>query len=202
MASLYPDYAWQLLFAGNRFPKPDTLFSPDMSLWPEITMDSIDLSEDSLNRVITLPALTFTVLKVKWGPRAAPRILQAKVAKGISRIHAGASASLVEHLTETRIVLGAPKTGYQDYYLILPNPSFTDRATVEIKDSDEEFYAYPNPVRTVFPSTLYFSQARDMAFPSRIEIFGENGRLVRSLGFADTGQSLVLGSQGRAEPGR
>jgi hypothetical protein len=193
MSSLYPDYAWQLLFAGNRFTGPDTLFTPDMPIWPAIALDSLDLSGDSPNRVITVPSLTFTVLKVKWNPgspQAVPRILQAKVAKGITRIHAGASSSVVEHLTETRFVLGAPKEGYSDYYLILPNPSFTDKATVEIKDSDDEFYAYPNPVRTVFPSTLYFSQARGMTFPSQVEIFGENGRLVRSLGFADSNQSL------------
>jgi hypothetical protein len=190
MSSLYPDYAWQLLFAGNRFPRPDTLFTPDMPLWPGISLDSIDLSGDSPNRVLTLPTLTFTVLKVKWGPQAEPRILQAKVAKGISRIHANASASMVEHLPETRFVLGAPKEGFTEYYLVLPNPSYTDMATVEIKDSDDEFYAYPNPVRIAFPSTAYFSQARSMAFPSRIEIFGENGRLVRSLGFADASQSL------------
>lgn len=190
MSSLYPDYAWQLLFAGNRFLKPDTLFTPDMPLWPGITLDSIDLSGGTPNRVLTLPSLTFTVLKVKWGPLAVPRILQAKVAKGISRIHADASSSMVEHLAETRFVLGAPKEGFAEYFLVLPNPSFTDMATVEIKDSDDEFYAYPNPVSSILSSTIYFSQARGMTFPSRIEIFGENGRLVRSLAFADASQSL------------
>lgn len=191
MASLYPDYARQLLFAGDRFAAPDTLFSADMPRWPGITLDSIDLSGDSPNRMLSLPSLTFTVLKVKWGPLAEPRILQAKVAKGISRIHADASSSVVEHLAETRFVLGAPKAGFAEYYIVLPNPSFTDNATVEIKDSDDVFYAYPNPVRTAFPSTLYFSQARGMTFPSRIEIFGENGRLVRSLEFADANQSFA-----------
>jgi hypothetical protein len=191
MATLYPDYASQLLFSGKRFPAPDSLFSPDMPQWPEITLDSLDMTSASPYRVITFPALTFGVLKVKWGSKAVPRVLQAKGITGISRVHADAGSSTVERLLETQFTLGAPRAGFQDYYLVLPNASYTEKATVEIKDPDADFYAFPNPVRTVFPSTLFFSQAKDMTFPSRVRIYGEDGRLVRSLEFATAEQSLT-----------
>ncbi|MEO6094680.1 MAG: hypothetical protein ABIW76_03025 [Fibrobacteria bacterium] len=190
MAVLYSDYAAQLLFAGKRFHPPAGLFSPDMALWPEVSLDSVDLAGPSPNRVITVPALTFAVIKVKWGPKSAARSLQSNGVPGISRIHADAGTSIVEHLTETRFTLGAPKQGYQAYYLILPNPSFTQRAIVEVKDMDGLFYAYPNPVNTRSPA-LFFSQARDMVFPSRLRIYGESGRLVRSLEFTDADASMA-----------
>ncbi|MDQ3000645.1 MAG: hypothetical protein M3Y08_05230, partial [Fibrobacterota bacterium] len=191
MATLYPDYAAQLLFSGKRFSPPDSLFSPDMPLWPEISLDSVDMTSASPYRIITLPALTFGVLKVKWGAKAVPRILQAKVIAGISRVHATADISMVERLQETQFTLGAPRAGFQDYYLVLPNPSYTEKATIEIKDSDAVFYAFPNPVRTVFPSTLFFSQAKGMTFPAQVRIYGEDGRLVRGLDFASSNQSLT-----------
>ena len=191
MASLYPDYVSQVFFAGKRFQSPGSLFSPDIPLWPDVSLDSVDLSAVSVSRVITVPTLTFAVLKVKWGAKAVSRTLQAKLVSGITRIHADAATSVVEHLTETQLVLGAPKEGYQAYYLILPNPSFTEKATVEIKDSDSEFYAFPNPVRAQSAATLFFSQARGMAFPTQVRIYGENGRLVRDLDFATSDQSLT-----------
>ncbi|HKP95705.1 MAG TPA: hypothetical protein VJ385_08105 [Fibrobacteria bacterium] len=190
MAALYPDYAAQLLFSGKRFKPPGGLFSPDMARWPDVTFDSVDLSAADPRKSITLPALTFGILKVKWGPRAATRILQAKVASGISRIHADAGGSEVEHLQETQFVLGRPHAGYQEYYLVLPNPSFTQNATVEIRDPDAFFYAFPNPVRTASPATLYFSQAKGMVFPALVRIYAEDGRLLRTLDFATADQTL------------
>ncbi|MDB5106897.1 MAG: hypothetical protein JWP91_4586 [Fibrobacteres bacterium] len=191
MATLYPDYASQVFFAGKRFRPPGPSFTSDIPLWPNISMDSVDLSSAAADRVITLPVLTFGVLKVKWGPKAYARTLQAKVASGITRIHASADTSIVEHLLETRIALGPPRDGFDAYYLVLPNPSYTEKATVEIKESDAQFYAYPNPVRTLAPATLYFSQGRDMAFPSQVRIYGENGRLVRTLEFTSPDQSMT-----------
>jgi hypothetical protein len=191
MAVLYPDYAVQLLFSGKRFRPPFPLFSPDMALWPNVSMDSVDLAEATPNRVISLPALTFGVLKVKWGVKAKIRTLQAQVATGISRVHANADTSIVERLQETQFSLGKPRDGFKEYYLVLPNPSFTEKATVEIKDPDAEFYAFPNPVRTLSPAVLYFSQGKNMTFPSQVRIYGENGRLVRSLDFATEEQSLT-----------
>ncbi|MDB5049364.1 MAG: hypothetical protein JWO30_2435 [Fibrobacteres bacterium] len=191
MASLYPDYAAQLLFSGARFKPSGTLFSPDMARWPDVSLDSVDMTAANLHKIITLPALTFGILKVKWGPNAAARLLQAKVASGISRIHAGPGGSEVEHLQETQFILGAPNDGFQEYYLVLPNPSFTEKATIEIKDQDGVFSAFPNPVRTVSPATLFFSQSRGMAFPAQVRIYAEDGSLVNAMVFQSAGQSLA-----------
>jgi hypothetical protein len=186
MAVLYPDYAAQLLFAGRRFHPPAGLFSPDVELWPGVSMDSVDLSGPLPNRVITVPALTFAVLKVKRDADSPERVLQAQGIAGISRIHADAASSLVERLPGTRFALGPARDGYQAYYLVLPNPSFTDNATVQIKDMEDVFYAYPNPVHALSQAWLFFSQKRGMGFPSRVRIYGENGRIVRTLDFTGT----------------
>ncbi len=191
MASLYPDYVSQLFFSGNRFKMPDGLFSPDMDRWPNVSMDSIDMSGSNPHKVVTLPALTFGILKVKWGNAPATRILQAKVASGITRIHADAAGFEVEHLRETQFPLAAPHSGYGEYYLVLPNPSFTEKAAVEIKEADAVFYAFPNPVRAQTGAVLYFSQAKSMVFPSRVRIYGEDGREVVGLDFPSAEQVLT-----------
>jgi hypothetical protein len=162
-----------------------------MPLWPDVAMDSVDMAGANPYKLITLPALTFGILKVKWGAKAATRILHAKIASGISRIHADANGAEVEHLQETQFALGPPHAGFQEYYLVLPNASFTDKATIEIKDPEAAFYAFPNPVRALSPATLYFSQAKDMVFPAQVRIYAEDGRLARSLSFATADASLT-----------
>ena len=191
MADLYPDYAAQLLFSGTRFHRPTGLFSPDMPLWTDLATDSLDMSDTSPYRLFNLPATTFVVLKVAWSEKAVLKVLQAKGISGITRIHADADTAIVEQMTESQFTLGAPKSGFKEYYLVIPNASLTDAATVEIKDPEAAFYAFPNPVRTTSPATLFFSQAKDMTFPARVEIYGENGILLRSLTFATEATSLA-----------
>ncbi len=190
MANLYPDYVSQVFFAGKRFHPPGPVFSPDIALWPNLSLDSVDLTSPSANRVITVPTLTFAVIKVKGGATGVPRILQAVGITGMSRIHATADTSVVEHLQESQFTLGAPQPGFKEYYLVVPNPSFTDRATVEIKEADAEFYAYPNPVSLAFPSLVYFSQGRDMTFPAQVRVYSENGTVVKNLTFASGDKSM------------
>ena len=187
---LYSEYAAETFFAGKRFaipaPQPwstGPLFSDDTPKWPDIVLDSVDLAGDPY-RTINLAAMTYGVLKVKWGAGATARILQAKVAAGITRIHANADTSIVEALSETQLTLGPPRAGFNEYYLVLPNPSFTDKATIEIKDPDAEFYAFPNPA-SVGDGLMGFSQAKGMTFPAEVRIYSEAGKLVRSLEFAD-----------------
>ncbi|MEO7424484.1 MAG: hypothetical protein ABI036_04805 [Fibrobacteria bacterium] len=191
MSALYPDYAYQLFFSGKRFPAPPGgHFSPDRELWPDIALDSIDLNESDSHKEITLPALTFGILKVKWGSKAVTRVLQSKAVTGMMRIHAGASGYEVEQMQGSQFPLGPPHTG-DAYYLVLPNPSFTDQATVEIKEADGSFYAFPNPARAEGPAPLYFSQAKGMAFPSQVRIYSEDGRIVQSLDFQSASQVLT-----------
>lgn len=183
MAKLYPDYSAQLLFSGRRFPPPARLFSPDMPLWPDAAVDSVDMAQAGPFKLISLPALTFGILKVKWGAKARTRILQAKGVTGITRVYTGADSSLLEHPPDTEFALGPPREGYGGYYLILPNASYTDEATIEIKDPEPAFFAFPNPA-AMDASGLRFSQSKGMTFPARVRIYAENGRLVRSLSFS------------------
>jgi hypothetical protein len=188
MPELYSEYAAENFFAGTRFAAPDPaiwstggFYSQDFPKWPDIAYDSVDLAGKPY-RVITLPPLTYAVLKVKGGGSAPARQLQARVATGIVRIQTGPDSSLVERLVGSA-TLGAPRAGYQEYYVILPNPSFTVPATFEIKDQDADFYAFPNPVRAA-SGALSFSQPKDMRFPAQLPIYGEAGKEVRSLEFA------------------
>lgn len=196
MAGLYPEYSAENFFAGTRFaaPPPDTwstggLYSDDFPKWPGIAIDTVDLSSDPY-RVITLPPLTFGVLAVTHAAGAPARVLQAKVASGLTRIHAGADTSIVERLAGNQIILGAPRAGFDTYYLVLPNPSFTDKATLEIKDADAAFYAFPNPARAS-AGGLFFSQAKDMAFPAQVRIYGEAGILARELEFSGNEDAMA-----------
>jgi hypothetical protein len=141
-------------------------------------------------RNINLPALTFSVLKVVWNDTAPALAIQAKGITGITRIHANASGSIIEHLQESQFILGAPKIGFNEYYLVIPNSSFSATASVEIKEPDGVFYAFPNPVHTNSGTNLFFSQAKDMVFPAQVEIYGENGILVRSLTYPSSESSL------------
>ena len=191
----YSEYAAEVFFGGKRFAAPDPsswttggLFSEDFPKWPNTAYDSVDMEGDPY-RVISLPALTFGILKVKWGPKAKPLVLQAKVATGLTRIHATKDTAIVERLTENQLTLGKPRDGFDAYFLVLPNPSFTDKASIEIKDPDAEFYAFPNPA-LASSGSLFFSQAKGMAFPAQVRIYSEAGRLVRSLDFADDSQSM------------
>jgi hypothetical protein len=194
--TLYSEYAAEDFFAGKRFAfPPDSvwstggLYSSDFPKWPGIAYDSIDLEKNPF-RVTSLPNLTFGVLKVIWGKSAVARVLQAKVAAGLTRIHADSDTVIIERLGETQVTLGPPRAGFDAYYLILPNPSFTEKATIEIKDPDAQFYAYPNPTRAA-SGALYFSQAKDMAFPARVRIYGESGRLLRDMSFATANLSIA-----------
>lgn len=188
MPELYAEYAAENFFAGQRFAAPDPatwstggLYSGDLPKWPDIAYDSVDLAGNPY-RFLTLPPLTFAVLKVKGGGAAPVRLLQAKVATGLTRIHADPSESLAESLGGSA-TLGAPRPGpWESYFVILPNPSFTDTASLEIKDPDSRSYALPNPV-AASSGSLYFSQAKDMAFPATLRIYGEAGKMVRSLEF-------------------
>lgn len=188
MAGLYSEYAAENFFAGSRFaaPGPATwstggFYSEDFPKWPGIAYDSIDLAGNPY-RKLSLPPLTYAVLKVKGGGSAPARQLQARIAAGFVRIQIGPDSSLVEKMGASA-TLGAPRAGYADYYVILPNPSFTATASLEIKDQNSDFYAFPNPVRTV-AGGLSFSQAKDTQFPARLRIYGEGGKAVRSLEFA------------------
>jgi hypothetical protein len=154
-------------------------------------MDSLDLASPEARKPISLPPLTFAVLKVKWGAKASPRILQAQGAAGISRIHADAAGSEIERLAETQFTLGPPHAGYGEYYLVIPNPDFTRTATVEFRDPEAAFYAYPNPVLSASSSPVYFSHAKGMVFPAQVLIYSEAGGLIRSLDFPDSDQSLA-----------
>ena len=191
ITALYTDYAAQLLFSGKRFHPPGTPFSPDMPLWPDLAIDSVDLTEAVPYRIIKLPAVTFAVLKVKWDTNSIVKHMVVRGPSGITRIHADADHSIVEPLAETEFNLGTPQAGFQEYYLVIANPSFTDGATVEIKSPEAQFYAFPNPVRTSAPATLHFSQAKGMAFPASVQIFGENGNLVRTVNYAGSDAALV-----------
>lgn len=195
-ADLYSEYAAEVFFGGKRFAAPapsawttNGLFSDDFAKWPNTAYDSVDMEGDPF-RVVSLPALTFAILKIKWGPKAVPRVLQAKVASGFTRIHADKDTAIVERLAETQLTLGAPRDGFDSYFLVLPNPSFTDKGTVEIKDPGAEFYAFPNPVQAS-TGGMSFSQAKGMAFPAQVRIYSEAGRLVRLLDFATASQSLA-----------
>jgi len=183
MADLYPDFAVGLFYSGGRFPPPEPLFSPDMPRWPEISYDSVDLGSGDALRPIYLPALTFGVLKVKWGPNAAAASLLTRNLAGVRRIHAGPDTTVVERLSESRISLRAPRPGFGEYFLILPNADYSAVASAELAGT--EFRAFPNPVRAGGPGPLFFSQAEDMAFPARVRIYGEDGRLIRDLTFAN-----------------
>jgi hypothetical protein len=188
MAGLYSEYAAENFFAGTRFAAPDPagwstggFYSGDFPKWPDIAYDSVDLASQP-DRAITLPPLTFAVLKVKGGGSAPARRIQAKVATGFVRIQIGPDSSLVERLGASA-TLGAPRAGFGDYFVILPNPSFTASDLLEIKDQEADFYAYPNPVRAA-SRALSFSPAKDMPYPARLRIYGEAGKPVRSLEFA------------------
>ncbi len=189
--ALYSDYAAQLLFSGSRFHPPGALFAADIPLWPDLAIDSVDMTDAIPDRLIRLPAVTFIVLKVKWDAKSIVKHVMARGPTGITRIHADADSSVVEPLAETEFNLVQPRAGFQEYYLIVANPSFTDAATFEIKAPEDRFYAFPNPVRTTAPAILYFSQTKDMAFPAQVEIFGEGGDLVRALAFATADDALT-----------
>jgi hypothetical protein len=191
MSSLYPEYVSQLFFSGSRFDPLSVSFSPDMPLWADISVDSLDMSGATPFRNITVPALTFSVLKVVWNDTAPALSLQAKGITGITRIHANSTGSIVEHLQESQFILGAPKTGFKEYYLVIPNSSFSSVASVEIKEPEAIFYAFPNPIRTTGSTNLFFSQAKDMAFPARVEIYAENGLMVRALTYPTPDVSLT-----------
>ncbi len=207
---LYGEYAAETFFAGKRFAMPPAptwaagrLLSDDIPKWPDIALDSVDMTGDPY-RTLSLPAMSYAVLKVKWGAGAAPRILQAKVAAGFTRIHANADSAIVERLAESQLTLGPPRAGFKEYYLVLPNPSFTEKGTVEIKDPDTEFYAFPNPARTA-DASMTFSQAKGMVFPAQVRLYSEAGKLVRSLDFASADKALtwdLLDANGNAvKPG-
>jgi hypothetical protein len=189
MAGLYSEYAAENFFAGERFAAPATatwstggFYSEDFPKWPDIAYDSVDLGGESF-RFKTLLPLTFAVLKVKGGGSAPTRLLQVKTATGLTKIHAGPNSSMAESLGGSA-ALGTPRAGFGDfYYVIVPNPSFTDTASLEIKDPDSRFYALPNPAPAA-SGRLYFSQAKDMRFPAQLQIYGEAGKPVRSLVFA------------------
>jgi hypothetical protein len=190
MASLFPEYAAENVFAGRRFapPAPGTwstgdLYNPeDFPKWPDIAYDSLDLAADP-NRTLVLPPLTYAVLKVKGGGNAPARVLQAGATAGLTRIHANADSSLVEKLPGSQAILGAPRAGFDAYYLVLPNPSFTAKAAFSIQAPESDLYAFPNPARAS-RGQVGFSQSKDMTFPAQLRVYGESGRLVRELGFA------------------
>lgn len=189
MSDLYPDYAAGLFHSGGRFPPPEPLFSPDLPIWPEISMDSVELGAGVSMRPIALPALTFGVLKVKWGPNAETAALRTRNMAGITRIHANADTTIVERLPQTQVTLGEPLPGFGDYYLILPNAAFTGTASVELVGA--EFHAFPNPVSVGAPGPLMFSQADDMEFPLQVRVYGEDGRQIRELTFTNTDGTLA-----------
>ncbi len=187
MTELYPDYATQLLFSGRRFHPPVSLFSSDIPLWTNLATDSLDMSKTMAYRLLELPPLTFMVLKVTWDNASVIKVLQTKGLsglKGITRIHTNSDSTVVEQILDAQITLGPPRPGFKEYYLVLPNASFTDSALVEIKTPEPAFYAFPNPVHFTMPASLYFSQGKGMIFPATIDVFSEDGRLVRKLKFA------------------
>jgi hypothetical protein len=197
MSMLYSEYAEQLFFSGSRFRPPAGLFSPDMPLWPNLSLDSVDLSSAAHYRQITLPPTTFAALKIPAGaantpdgnPRE-PKVMRVEGAPFVARIRANENASSIENVPETRFTL-VPQEGSDAYYLIVANASFTQTVTVEVKEPEKVFYAFPNPLRSAASVTLYFSLTKGMAFPARVEILGENGTLVRSLSYADPEAALA-----------
>ncbi len=194
MADLYPNYAAQLLFSGKRFHPPASLFSPDIPLWTNLATDSLDMSETMPYRLLDLPALTFMVLKVTWDNASVIKVLQTKGLKGlkgITRIHTNSDSTVMEQIQDTQITLGPPRPGFKEYFLILPNASFTDSAFVELKTPEAAFYAFPNPVHLTPPARLFFSQAKGMLFPATMGVFSEDGKLLRQLKFATSDTILT-----------
>jgi hypothetical protein len=196
MDRLYRAYTGQLFFSGDEWHRPPKEFSPDMPLWTTLSKDSIDMSESTPYRMINLPALTFAVLKVSWNERAGFKVLQTKGIKGIIRIHANSDSSIVEQLDETQFALSVPRSGFTEYYLLIPNTSFTTPGSIEIREPEARFFAFPNPVRTTSPAQLYFSQPKEMVFPAQVEIYAENGVLVRKLNYASQDAVLVWDLKG------
>ncbi len=194
MADVYPDYAAQLLFSGKRFHPPPGLFSSDIPLWSNLSTDSLDMSETMAYRLLELPALTFMVLKVTWDNASVIKVLQTKGLnglKGITRIHTNSDSTVVEQIADTQITLGPPRPGFKEYFLVLPNASFTDSALIEIKTPEAAFYAFPNPVHLTTPAGLFFSQAKGMLFPATIDVFSEDGTQLRQLKFATSDTILT-----------
>ncbi len=191
MGALYSEYTSQLLFSGLRFQQPPNAFSVDIPRWGDIAEDSVDMSDATPYRSITLPALTFAVLKISRMDRSIIKVLQTRGAKGLTRIHASKDSAIIEHLQVSQLTLGDPRPDFQSYYIVIPNPSFTQDLIVEVKEPEASFYAFPNPVHSTPPSAIYFSQAKAMTFPATIQIFGENGAMLRSLDFASSDSSLI-----------
>lgn len=189
MSVLFPEFAAENLFAGRRFAPPDPavwstggLYSDDFPKWPDLSVTDLDLAVNPY-LVRSLPPLTYGVLRIAGGGSAPAKVLHAQGGAVMTRIDTSPDSSRVERIGGGQAVLGAPRPGFDAYYLVIPNPSFTAAAAYEIKDPDAEFYAYPNPASAASMS-LFFSPAKDMAFPARVRIYSESGRLRRTLDFA------------------
>jgi len=197
MSGIYSAYTQQLFFSGNQFNTPMPLFSSDQSLWPRLTIDSLDLTDGNHFRQITIQPLTFYVLKVEWNAKSVEKFLFAHGAVSMTQFeyHSNGYSSLT--LPDSSLNFDLKLNSLQlsksshGFYLLVANNSYTDPATIEIKTPETEFFAFPNPIETALSKSISFSQIRGSAFPAHVEIFGESGKLLRTLTFPTFQSALV-----------
>jgi len=187
MSRLFPDFASQLAFSGPGTAKPPGLFSPDMAKWPALAADTLDMENPAPYRQIDVRGLAFAAIRVKWGPRAQLRLVETGRIEGVTRAHSdpGIAGAGSESIAGDVFALPPPRAGFTGYTLILPNPDFQSGAVVRVRDPDPGFYVFPNPSLPGRKKPVRFTQAKGMAYPARIEVFGEDGIKVRELSFPD-----------------
>ena len=191
MQSLYADYTTQLTFSGlpfNPFTKP---FSSDTPLWTTLAIDTLDLSDATPFRKISIAPLTFIALKISWNSTSLLKSMRLNGFNSIQKIFSNSDTTIIENLNALEIPLLLPPTGFDNYLLVLANSSFSDQASAEIKTVESRFYAFPNPIHTQGKDPLLFFPSKEMTFPTFVEIYSENGVLVRTINFPDQNASLL-----------
>lgn len=204
---LYSKYAAQLAFAGTDAANPLPAFSPDISQWPKLPRDTVDLLKAGTAVVANLPPLAIRGLHLPGSGGSGKALNQPDTLVRAALARLGPDTGSVGFLGGRVISLDAPGSG-GDVLAALSNGHASRTATgLEVRTMssrlDIAVYPYPNPMdRSLAGAAAVFSR---LDRPATVTLYTERGSVLRALAFS--GESSLwswdlVDSQGRkVKPG-
>lgn len=187
-SEVYARFGAQLAFSGTDAANPVSAFSPDISLWPRLPLDSVDLRSSSTfasDRRHPPMSILAVSLQGSGGSGKAMFLSDTALRTLVARLRP--DSSILESSRAKTVPLDIRGAGGEVIAVITNGTLDQTAAPFEIRmlssRVDTAVHAYPNPLTQASgEAELIFSRLPDRA--ASVRIFGENGTMLRALAFS------------------
>ena len=182
---VYARFGAQLAFSGTTAKMPTTPFSPDIPIWPVFPADSVDLGETAGFVSATLPPMSMQAMKLAHAAASGKSLVLKDTVLSPVFLRLPGDSGSVTYPGLGNVPLSSLGADGPPLMLLLANGTQdrTGSGSIRVNQSraDTAVYAYPNPVNAGAAfGELDFSRVTRAV---TVEVFAEDGRLVRSLDF-------------------